>query len=146
MPGQDTVARYTENIPIDKPFVDTWRAVHLALMAYNWNIVTVRDNTFFLKERMSITTMLWRNPCRFAVHVRREDDTHCTLFLVGSTLGFGPLPKGRIRQISAVLKSQLLAGIAQIEPEKLEEPPPAAAEAPKEKGPGAGEAPGPDRP
>lgn len=141
VPGQDTVARYTENIPIDKSFVDTWRAVHLALMAYNWNIVTVRDNTFFLKERMSLTTMLWRNPCRFAVHVRREDDTHCTLFLIGSTLGFGPLPKGRIRQVSSVLKSQLLAAIAQIEPEKPEE-----AETPKEKGPGAGEAPGPDRP
>jgi hypothetical protein len=121
------VARYTETVAIDKPFVDTWRAVHAALTIHNWNIVTVRDNTFFLKERMSFETMLWRNPCRFAVHVRREDDTHCTLYLVGSTLGFGPLPKGRLRKVTAVLKTQLLGTIAQI-PDEPPEPaaPPAA--------------------
>jgi hypothetical protein len=115
------VARYTENLAIDKPFVDTWRAVHAALTIHNWNIVAVRDNTFFLRERMSLTTMLWRNACRFAVHVRREDDTHCTMVLVGSTLGFGPLPKRRLRQVSDGLKAQLLGVIAQI-PEEPPEP------------------------
>lgn len=121
------MARYTENLAVDKPFVDAWRAVHVSLTVHNWNIVTVRDNTFFLKERMSFETMLWRNPCRFAVHVRREDDTHCTLYLVGSTLGFGPLPKGRLRKVTAVLKTQLLGTIAQIPDEPPEpEAPPAA--------------------
>ena len=115
------MAKYTENLAVDKPFVDTWRAVHVALTIHNWNIVTVRDNTFFLKERMSLETMLWRNPCRFAVHVRREDDTHCTVYLVGSTLGFGPLPKGRLRKVAAVLKTQLLGTIAQI-PDEPPEP------------------------
>ena len=79
---------------------------------------------------MSFETMLWRNPCRFAVHVRREDDTHCTLYLVGSTLGFGPLPKGRLRKVTAVLKTQLLGTIAQIPDEPPEpEAPPAATSA-----------------
>ena len=108
------MAKYTENVAVDKPFADAWRGVHGALVAYNWNIVTVRDNTFFIRERLSITTMIWRNPCRFAVHLRREDDDHTLMFLVGSTLGFGPLPKGRVRRATEVLKGQLLGALAQI--------------------------------
>ena len=108
------MAKYTENFIADRPFADVWRAVHVALTVHNWNIVNVRDNTFFLKERLSFETMLWRNPCRFAVHVRREDDSRSQVFLIGSTLGFGPLPNGRLRRVSEVLKSQLLGTIAQI--------------------------------
>jgi hypothetical protein len=111
------VARYTENLAVDKPFADTWRAVHMALVAHNWNIVNVRDNTFYVRERLSFTHMLWRNPCRFALHVRREDETRSVVYLIGSTLGFGPLPNNRIRQVAAVLKGQLLGVIARIEPE-----------------------------
>jgi hypothetical protein len=106
------VARYTENLIVDKPFELAWQRVRGALMAYNWNIVTVRDNTFFLKERMSFETMLWRNPCRFAVHLRPEDENRTLLHLMGSTLGFGPLPKGRVRRVTEILKNQLLASLA----------------------------------
>jgi len=108
------VARYTENVAVDKPFADAWRGVHGALVAYNWSIVTVRDNTFFVRERLSLTNMLWRNPCRFAVHVRREDDTRTLIYLIGSTLGFGPLPKGRVRRATEILKGQLLGALAQM--------------------------------
>jgi len=121
------VARYTENVIVDKPFVDVWRAVHMALTIHRWNIVNVRDNTFFLKERMSFETMLWRNPCRFGVHVRREDDTRTLIMFIGSTLGFGPLPKRRLRQVTAGLKAQILGVIDQL-PDAPPEPaaPPAA--------------------
>jgi hypothetical protein len=111
-PERDALARYTENISVDKPFADAWRAVHAGLLAHNWNIVNVRDNTFFLRERMSFETMLWRNPCRFAVHLAGDGETRTLIHLFGSTLGFGPLPKGRIRRIAEVLKGQLLAAIA----------------------------------
>jgi len=110
------LARYTENLAVDKPFADTWRAVHAALVAHNWNIVNVRDNTFYLRERLTFETMLWRNPCRFAVHVAGDGETRSVIHLFGSTLGFGPLPKGRIRRVAEVLKSQLLGVIAQIQP------------------------------
>ena len=120
------MAKFTENFIAEKPFADIWRAVHVALTFYNWNIVNVRDNTFFLKERLSFETMLWRNPCRFAVHVRREDDSRTQVFLIGSTLGFGPLPKGRLRRVSDILKNQLLGTIAQI-PEEPDEPDKSAA-------------------
>jgi hypothetical protein len=115
-PERDAVARYTENIAVDKPFADTWRAVHAALLAHNWNIVNVRDNTFFVRERMSFETMLWRNPCRFALHIAGDGEDRAVVYLLGSTLGFGPLPKGRIRRIAEVLKSQLRGAFAQIEP------------------------------
>lgn len=105
------MARYTESLAVDKPFADTWRGVHGALVAYNWNIVTVRDNTFFLRERMSLTTMLWRNSCRFAVHVSQDGDDRSVVHLIGSTLGFGPLPKGRVRKVATILKGQLLANL-----------------------------------
>jgi hypothetical protein len=36
--------------------------------------------------------------------------------LAGSTLGFGPLPKGRIRQVTEILKSNLLAAVSRLEP------------------------------
>ncbi len=110
------MARYTETIAVDKPFADTWRAVHAALLAHNWNIVNVRDNTFFLRERMSFDTMLWRNPCRFAVHVAGDGETRSVLHLFGSTLGFGPWPKSRVRRVAEGLKSQLLGAIAHIPP------------------------------
>ncbi len=109
------MARYTETIAVDKPFADTWRAVHAALVAHNWNVAGVRDNTFFIRERLSFETMLWRNSCRFAVHIAGDGDTRCNIHLVGSTLGFGPLPKGRIRRIAGVLKGQLLGVVARIE-------------------------------
>jgi hypothetical protein len=115
-PERDALARYTESIAIDKPFADTWRAVHAALLAHNWNIVNVRDNTFFIRERMSFETMLWRNPCRFAIHVAGDGETRSAIHFIGSTLGFGPLPKGRIRRIAEVLKGQMLGVIAQIQP------------------------------
>ena len=108
------MAKYTENLAVDKPFADAWRAVHGALLSHNWNIVNVRDNTFFIKERLTFETMLWRNPCRFAVHVRREDDQRSMIYLIGSTLGFGPLPKGRVRRVAETLKGQLLANIARL--------------------------------
>jgi hypothetical protein len=110
------LARYTESLAIDKPFADTWRAVHAALLAHNWNIVNVRDNTFYIRERMSFETMLWRNPCRFAIHVAGDGETRSAIHFIGSTLGFGPLPKGRIRRIAEVLKGQMLGVIAQIQP------------------------------
>lgn len=105
------MARYTENIAVDKPFADAWRAVHAALLAHNWNIVNVRDNTFFLRERMSFETMLWRNPCRFGVHLAGDGENRTVIHLMGSTLGFGPLPKGRIRRVAAILKGQLLGAL-----------------------------------
>ena len=115
-PERDALARYTENLAVDKPFADTWRAVHAALVAHNWNIVNVRDNTFYIRERMSFETMLWRNPCRFAIHVAGNGETRSVVYLIGSTLGFGPLPKSRIRRIAEVLKGQILGMIARIEP------------------------------
>ena len=106
------MARYTENITVDKPFADAWRGVHAVLLAHNWNIVNVRDNTFFLRERLTFETMLWRNPCRFAVHLAGADDNRTVIHLIGSTLGFGPLPKNRVRRVAEVLKSQLLGALA----------------------------------
>jgi hypothetical protein len=111
------VARYTENIAVDKPFAEAWRRVQASLTAHDWNIVAVRDNTFFLKERMSFETLLWRNPCRFAVHLRPEEDNRTHIHLMGSTLGFGPLPKGRVRRVAEVLKGQLLASLARTDAE-----------------------------
>ena len=110
------MARYTEIIDVDKPFADTWRAVHAALVAQNWNIVNVRQNTFFIRERFSFETMLWRNPCRFAVHVAGDGETRSKIHMIGSTLGFGPLPKGRVRRVAENLKGGLLGMIARIEP------------------------------
>jgi len=115
------VAKYTEKLAIDKPFADTWRAVHAALVAHQWRIVNVRDNTFYLRERMSFTTMFWRNPCRFAVHVSQDGETQSIVYLLGSTLGFGPLPKNRIRHVAAALKSQILHVIARIQPAPAED-------------------------
>lgn len=117
------MARYTENIVVAKPFEPVWLAVYAALRGYNWNVVTVRDNTYYIKERLSLETMIWRNPCRFAIHVAREDDANTRLFFMGSTLGFGPLPKGRIRRIMATLRAQVDAAVAQAE---VEPAPPAA--------------------
>ena len=117
-PERDALARYTEIISVDKPFADAWRAVHAGLLAHNWNIVNVRDNTFYLRERMSFETMLWRNPCRFGIHLAGDGETRTSIHIFGSTLGFGPLPKGRIRRIAEVLKSQLLAAVAAYEAEK----------------------------
>ena len=114
------MARYTENVIVDKPFADVWRAVHMALTLHRWNIVNVRDNTFFLKERLSFETMLWRNPCRFAVHVAGDGETRAKIHLIGSTLGFGPLPKGRIRRVAESLKGGVLGMIARIEPSPSE--------------------------
>ena len=114
------MARYTENLAVDKPFADAWRGVHAALLAQNWRIVNVRDNTFYLRERISFETMLWRNPCRFAIHVAAISETRCVLHLMGSTLGFGPLPKNRVRRVAEALKSQILGILAQIEPTPTE--------------------------
>ena len=110
------MARYTEILDVDKPFADTWRAAHAALVSANWNIVNVRNNTFFVRERFSFETMLWRNPCRFAIHVAGNGETRSKIHLIGSTLGFGPLPKGRIRRVAEGLKNALLGMIARIEP------------------------------
>jgi hypothetical protein len=115
-PERDALARYTESIAVDKPFADVWRALHAGLLANDWNVVGIRDNAFFVRERMSFTTMLWRNPCRFAVHVTRDGESRSVIHLVGSTLGFGPLPKGRIRQVTEILKSNLLAAVSRLEP------------------------------
>jgi len=111
------LARYTEIVAVDKPFADAWRAVHAALLAHNWNIVNVRDNTFFVRERMSFETMLWRNACRFAIHVAGDGETRANIHLIGSTLGFGPLPKGRIRRIAETVKGQILGMVARMEPD-----------------------------
>jgi hypothetical protein len=108
------VARYTEIIAVDKPFPDAWRAVHAVLVAHNWNIVNVRDNTFFVRERLSLETMLWRNPCRFALHVRGQGEERSELHILGSTLGFGPLPKGRLRKVTAALKEQITGALARL--------------------------------
>lgn len=116
-PERDALARYTEILAVDKSFADAWRAVHAALVAHNWNIVNVRDNTFFVRERMSFETMLWRNSCRFAIHVAGDGETRANIHLIGSTLGFGPIPKGRIRRIAEVVKGQILGMVARIEPE-----------------------------
>jgi hypothetical protein len=116
-PERDALARYTEIVAVDKPFADTWRAVHAALVAHNWNIVNVRDNTFFVRERMSFETMLWRNSCRFAIHVAGDGETRANIHLIGSTLGFGPIPKGRIRRIAEAVKGQILGMVARIEPD-----------------------------
>ncbi|MCW5772075.1 MAG: hypothetical protein KIT16_10605 [Rhodospirillaceae bacterium] len=116
------MAKYTESLTVDKPFEDTWQRVQGALMMYNWNIVAVRDYTFFLRERMSLETMLWRNPCRFAIQLVRADDARTYVNLIGSTLGFGPLPKGRVRRVAETLKSQLLAALADPPPEAEPEP------------------------
>jgi hypothetical protein len=113
---RDALARYTETIAVDKPFADTWRAIHAALVAHNWNIVNVRDNTFYVRERLSFETMLWRNACRFAIHVAGDGETRANVHLFGATLGFGPLPKGRLRRVVEILKGQLLGMIARIEP------------------------------
>jgi hypothetical protein len=110
------LARYTEIIAVDKPFADAWRAVHGALLAHNWNIVNVRENTFFIRERFSFETMLWRNPCRFAVHLAGDGEERTNIHLIGSTMGFGPLPKGRIRRVAENVKKQLLAAIAAYQP------------------------------
>ena len=114
-PERDALARYTEIIAVDKPFADAWRAVHAALVAHKWNIVNVRDNTFFVRERMSFETMLWRNSCRFAIHVAGDGETRANIHLIGSTLGFGPIPKGRVRRIAEVVKGQILGMVAQIQ-------------------------------
>ena len=110
------MARYTEIIAVDKPFADAWRAVHGALLVHNWNIVNVRENTFFIRERFSFETMLWRNPCRFAVHLASDGEERTNIHLIGSTMGFGPLPKGRIRRVAENVKKQLLAAIAAYQP------------------------------
>jgi hypothetical protein len=110
------LARYTETIAVDKPFADTWRAIHAALVAHNWNLVNVRDNTFYIRERLSFETMLWRNACRFAIHVAGDGETRSNVHLFGSTLGFGPLPKNRLRRVVEILKGQLQGMIAKIEP------------------------------
>lgn len=107
------MARYTENLTVDKSFEDAWRYVQGALVAHNWRIVNIQDNTFFLRERMSFETMLWRNPCRFAVHLAGESEGRTVIHLLGSTLGFGPLPKGRVRRVAEGLRGQLLAALAQ---------------------------------
>jgi hypothetical protein len=106
------VARYTESITVDKPFEEAWQRVQVALMTNAWNIAAVRDNTFFIRERLSFEAMLWRNPCRFAVNLGRKDDASTIITVFGSTLGFGPFPKGRLRQVADVLKGQLAAAMA----------------------------------
>jgi hypothetical protein len=110
------LARYTEILAVDKPFADSWRAVHAALIQMNWRIVNVRDNTFFVRERLSFETMLWRNPCRFAVHVAGDGDTRSKIHLIGATLGFGPLAKGRVRRVGEGVKTHLLGVLSRLEP------------------------------
>ena len=115
------MARYTENLAVDKPFAETWRAVHMALVAQQWRIVSMRDNTFYVRERISFTNMLWRNPCRFAVYVSQSGETRSLVHLIGATLGFGPLPKNRLRHVAAALKGQILHFVAQIQPAPAED-------------------------
>lgn len=110
------MAKYTESIAVDKPFADTWRAIHAALVAHQWRLVNVRDNTFYIRERLSFETMLWRNPCRFAIHVAGDGETRSVVHVFGATLGFGPLPKNRLRRVVDLLKGQMLGAIARIEP------------------------------
>lgn len=87
-------------------------------MTPTWSITGVQNNTFFIRERIGILDMFFRNACRFAIVVQRIDDGKSTVLVWGTTFGFGPLPKARIRRSLAVLKSQLLVEIA-----KPSEPP-----------------------
>jgi hypothetical protein len=102
------VAKSIETLILEKPFETVWDSCRRALSLGNWTIAAVQDNTFFLRERLGLVDVFFRNPCRFALRVEREDEGRTAIRLMGSTLGFGPLPKGRLRRVGELLKSQLL--------------------------------------
>jgi hypothetical protein len=103
------MARSTEILLLDAPFERAWAVCNRVLSLGGWNISGVQNNTFFVRERLGLVDVFFRNPCRFALMVERTDDeTRTAIRLMGSTLGFGPLPKGRLRRLTELLKSQLL--------------------------------------
>ena len=110
------MARYTEIVAVDKSFPAAWTGAVTLLSAHPWRVVSVRDTTLFVRERLSLESMLSRNPCRFAVFIRPVESGGSELHIFGSTFGFGPIASGRIRKVTATLKEQMLAAIARAEP------------------------------
>ncbi len=102
------VARYTETLTIDKPFATAWDDCRRALTLNPWTLSATQNNTFFIRERLGLIDLFFRNPCRFAVNLERAGEMRTTIHLSGATLGFGPLPKNRLRRSTAILKAQLL--------------------------------------
>ena len=102
------MAKSVTSFVFEKPFELVWDACRRALSLGNWSVSGVQNNTFFLRERLGMIDVFFRNPCRFALMVEREDERRTSIRLMGSTLGFGPLPNGRLRRVGELLKSQLL--------------------------------------
>ncbi len=105
---REAVARYTESLTIDKPFEAAWDDCRRALTLNRWNLAAVQNNTFYIRERLGLVDLFFRNPCRFAVSLERAVEARTHVHLLGATFGFGPLPKGRIRRSIEILKAQLL--------------------------------------
>lgn len=103
------MARYTETVAVDKPYEHAWNACRRALLANGatWSITGVQDNTFFLRERIGLVDMFFRNSCRIAIIVQRHEEQGSSLVVWAATFGIGPLPKARLRRTVAVLKSHL---------------------------------------
>ena len=105
------VARYTENFVVDKPLDDVRDACLRAFQFGRWQLLDASGQGFYVKERLDLVGMLMSYATRWAVFLRPLDEKRTQVELLGATMGFGPLPKGRLRQRYARLKSEIEAQI-----------------------------------
>jgi hypothetical protein len=106
------MARLTERFPMSLPVDTIAGACRAALPGRGWRVMNDAGWAFLLKEQLDLVGVFFSYPVKFAVFLREGDDENETLVeLTGTTLGFGPLPKGKLRKKAAALRAQIEAAV-----------------------------------
>lgn len=108
------MARHTESFPVAGPVAKVANACRAALPGHGWKILNDAGWAFFLKEQLDMVGLLLSYPVKFAVLLREgDDDSQSTVELKGTTFGFGPIPKGKLRKKALELRALIEAASKQ---------------------------------